>query len=522
MKVVAADTAHRRTWSPGWVLPVILLKIAMVIGVGPVWWPDTGYYARTADAIVGDSAWLHEADYDANYVGGLTFRVLGYPVVLAGAKAFFGEDYAWAVIVLQSLLSIGLFLLLLRITPACLRFAGASALITVLYMLSPMTVFDISILSDSLTVVLVTGAMLIVLGGVVGAWNLGPGPALAAGGAWALSVMIRDAGLYFVVLPLVGIGLWAVAARAETGRAVVLALCVLAPVLLVAEGYKSWTEHRTGERFLSNTGTKNWLRPVFELKARGYADPFAGDDLVDRAVRRVDPPLSWPENLAVLPEIQEQAGLTPHRLQERVRAKFMDTVLAHPLAYTALVATQKYQLGDTAFIAFDPIYQLDYLFLFTSGYDHRFIPASRDLHARVGAGEIGAAALIVLRFVFQLTAIVLLLVFFGGGLVFLWRLIRGRTADRPAETAIVLCWTFFFAWSVGFALVHREDRHLLPVLPFAWLGLLMILERGIPEALRLRRRRSARRGASPASSSRVSTRWRARPNWKISRRRSSA
>lgn len=477
------------------VLAVIGLKLAMIAIVGPVWWPDSTDYSVIADGILRDSSWLHDAHYTSNQLGGLTFRMVGYPLIVAVAKALFGGGYETALIAFQSALSVGLYLILLAVVPSLLRFRGARVLVTALYMLSPMTVFDVSILSDSITAVLVLSPLLYLLGAMSGAWRLRFDVAVAAGLAWTVGVLIRDAGRYFVVVPLAGLAVWAVAERGRVLRAAGVAACLVAPMLLSVAAYQGWNEYRTGESFLSNTGTNNWLRPVFELKARGLADPFLGDDAVDRAVRKVDPPLEWPGNLAVLSQILADEGLTANGLQNTVKAKYVDTVLAHPLAYARLVLFYKYQWGDTAFIAFEPTYQLDYLVLFSTGYDDRFLPSSRDLRARIKDFDVGALVLLVGKTVLRAMALVLLVGFLAGGFVYLVRLLRQSGELRKRAGAIVFCWLAFFAWSLIFALIHREDRHLLPVLPLAWLGTLMMLEDAVPAA---RRRIAAWRAREPA------------------------
>lgn len=324
-----SPVAPSQSWSPGWILPVILLKAAMVIGVGPVWWPDSSDYTSFAKVILRDGLWLDTVEFYENYNGGFAFRMLGYPLLLAATKLVFEDSFGHAVIVFQSALSVALFVLILRLTPFCLKFRGASMLITVLYMLSPMTIFNVSILSDSISAVLVAGSMAVILGAIVGAWQFSPRLALGVGVAWALSVLIRDANLYFVFLPVVGVLLWAFVRHATVSRGTAMVVFVLAPVLLASEGYKSWNEHRTGDRFLSTTGSANWLRPVFDLKRHGLGDPFTGDDAVDRAVRRVKPPLSWPENLVVLPDLQRYEGVSASNLNNIVRDKYINTVFMH-------------------------------------------------------------------------------------------------------------------------------------------------------------------------------------------------
>lgn len=477
------------------VLAVIGLKLAMIVIVGPVWWPDSTDYSDMADGILHDSSWLHDAHYTSNHLGGLTFRMVGYPLIVAAAKALFGGGYETALIAFQSALSVGLYLILLAVVPSLLRFRGARVLITVLYMLSPMTIFDVSILSDSVTAVLVLSPLLYLLGAMSGAWRLRFDGAVAAGVMWAIGVLIRDAGRFFMIIPLAGVALWAVLDRGRGLRAVGVAACLVVPTVLSVAAYQGWNTYRTGESFLSTTGTNNWLRPVFELKARGLADPFLGDDAVDRAVRKVDPPLEWPGNLAVLSHILADEGLTPNGLQNTVKAKYVDTVLAHPLAYARLVLFHKYQWGDTAFIAFEPTYQLDYLVLFSTGYDHRFLPSSRDLRARIKDSDVGALLLLVGKTVLRAMALVLLVGFLAGGFVYLVLLFQ-RSGDQGRRAgAVVFCWLAFFAWSLMFALIHREDRHLLPVLPLAWLGILMMLEDAVPAA---RRRFAVWRGREPA------------------------
>ncbi|MGA7372606.1 MAG: hypothetical protein WBW37_08310, partial [Methyloceanibacter sp.] len=103
---------------------------------------------------------------------------------------------------------------------------------------------------------------------------------------WGYSVLTRDSGLYFSVLPIMLT--IAIAIRSEDRFA--LRIGHLLVFVGVAGGmmgaYVMLNRCRsTGEAFFSVTGLQNWLRPVFDVARYGYAQPFTGDDLVSRTMR---------------------------------------------------------------------------------------------------------------------------------------------------------------------------------------------------------------------------------------------
>jgi hypothetical protein len=94
---------------------LLSLKLLLLLAIGPVFSPDTPSYADFADAMLASHHWLSDADLATQVLPVTTFRILGYPAVIAAAKLLAGRVWPYAVIGLQFTISTGVFFAVFRL-----------------------------------------------------------------------------------------------------------------------------------------------------------------------------------------------------------------------------------------------------------------------------------------------------------------------------------------------------------------------------------------------------------------------
>jgi len=78
--------------------------------IGPVHSADAPSYSNFADVMIASSRWLHDADLTSEVFPIMTFRIIGYPAVIAAAKLLAGAAWPYAVVGLQFAVSTGVFI----------------------------------------------------------------------------------------------------------------------------------------------------------------------------------------------------------------------------------------------------------------------------------------------------------------------------------------------------------------------------------------------------------------------------
>ncbi len=83
---------------------IILLTAIKCVGLaiyGPIHAPDTPGYSGFADIILNETEWLHYEDLASGGQPRTSFRIIGYPLVIALAKLLCGSCWPWFIIGLQ-------------------------------------------------------------------------------------------------------------------------------------------------------------------------------------------------------------------------------------------------------------------------------------------------------------------------------------------------------------------------------------------------------------------------------------
>lgn len=354
---VAGDRARGTALLLGVLLAAALLKLILLLVVGASIQPDSPEYISLADGILAQGAVLQPFDFSSAALPHPVFRMIGYPLIIAGAKLFSPIHWAALLVLLQGAVTLVTSAVVFSVLQRLFASTAAAAFTIILYLGSGSLLWDNSILSDSLYASFFNLVIFALLGDLIGRWRIGLAGILGLAVLWSYSLILRDSGTYFTILPLILLG-----ARAWQRRDGWLALAPMALFIAVIVGtilaYMGFNHYRTGAWFFGITGVANWLRPVFDMAKYGYAQPFTGNDLVSTVMRSLPAEYEFPAQMRFLDTLHAQCRCTPLVLQTIVFEKFAATVAAHPFAYLAVIWRNINYLGLASLLA-DPVTTLN-------------------------------------------------------------------------------------------------------------------------------------------------------------------
>jgi hypothetical protein len=480
-----ASSARVALW---WLIfGVAAAKLTILAVVGPSTTLDTGLYVAFADRILGGGLFAAVA-FVSNPIPGTIFRTAGYPLILAGAKVVAPGFWAPLVVILQSALDIAAMALMFRVAERLFHSWRWAVAATLVYACSRSLLWDNALMSDSVYASLFNIVIFALLGKLLGCWRLSSLKLAGLAVLWGYSLWTRDNGLYFSFLPVVLL-LACTIRRPFDWRRLGAPIGFAAIVAAMIAGYCFYNLQRTGDAFFSLTGVENYLRPLFDMRAYGYADPFAGDDLIDRTVRETMTVYDFPAQQRFITTLGERCGCTPTRLQSMVVAKFVDGVAHHPLAYLRVIA-RNFDFFDLASDLVDPINTFNDFMQEGTPVAARVVPGLSLRHlALVGEYSPPTIALMIVAGITKLLSAVMFTLFVFG-IPFLWLRDWRRGGPIGAELwGVGFLWFAFAGVTAAFSLVHFEARHALPVFPAAQIGIVYMLavmaerlgHRGLPQ-----------------------------------------
>lgn len=472
----------------------LTLKLALAWFGGPHLHEDSGLYIWFADAILDPGrSWLLNEEWLDHTYHFLSLRTAGYPLLLAGAKAVADESYGWPVIFFQTVLTFGWMALSYRIAAAVTPSAPWRLAYLVFLVASQSLLFDLVVGTDSVYASLFLYCCLVPIGAALGLWRLPLWLCVALGAAWGYSIWIRDAGAYFIYAPLLPLLAYGAARLYGGWRRFAPAAAFIVAALAVHGAYLGWSDLRFGRPVMSTVGQHNWLRPIFDMAQAGYARPFDDDHLISKIVRENAIPYAWPEHLKILDILHHQYNQDPIEIVGTVKSAYVHYVFSNPVGYARIVLKQL-MLDRLAFNLTNIPYTLNEFFQYGPFIGHRVEPGVRELsRALRHDGDLAAGGLLLLIAAGRACS----LAAFAWFAVWVpWRVVGAAAGGRGwrAEDALAAyCWLVFFAFSGMYAMIHFEDRHLLPVLPFGLLGVVWAAAQAVE------RRRSAKLNAQAAA-----------------------
>lgn len=240
-----------RYFVPGILGVLFLYRVVLLAMFGPVLQPDSYGYISLADAWLGDLSWMHHLDLTSGIKPATSFRMMGYPALLALMKSLFGGHFLYATILLQSAVSMGAAFMVYRVGRALELPKIWACAAMVFYSVSICVLFDLNILTDSLSASLFVISIGIIAGAMLQDEDFCFRKILLGGGLIMLAFLCRENMFYFLILATPGILVWGYIVQAGWEKTIIAAMIFMAPLLVVQEGYKSWNSYRSGERFLT-------------------------------------------------------------------------------------------------------------------------------------------------------------------------------------------------------------------------------------------------------------------------------
>jgi len=472
---------------------ILALKLALLAAYGPIYTPDSGGYVAYAQAMRASTAWLHDAGLAQSAVPVLALRMAGYPAVIAGAMALVGAAWPVAVVLVQFALSMTAGHALYRLAAELGLSARTALAAAVVYMLSLPLTYDQCILTDSLYASLIVLATAALTHGVLAKRTFSWRQGAVAGALFVLAFLLRDSTLVLLLafVPLIALRAWLNGAARWRQSAVAVLLLVL-PLLASAELYKRWNEYRSGERFVTTVAQ---LTVVHGLAKTAASNPqlLSGDTPLDRVGARLFRGDPFGESVKVSNELFAQ-GYAATDIARMAFGVYFRSWRAHPAAMLHLLKRNTSE--RVAKLTIRPIAAICETSELAAGerrcYDYR------TLYRAIPSGFAGlprsAVAFFALQTLELTLAICLFALFFLGVPAMLAQatLASGGRPDRAILTFGAF-WAVYVLWHLAHAIVHMEDRYMMPVLPLSILA-------GLFVAVALHRRRKARTRSHATSS----------------------
>lgn len=423
---------------------------------------DLPHYFHYATLILGDQDWLSDAGLDDYHRQTTLLRMIGYPLIIAGARLISPDQWIWLVIVLQIILSLYACLWVWRLGVAVSgqRWVGFVAGLSLGTGLSLR--FDQMILTDSPTASLVIIAYSILSIAIITRTKVSLAQALSVGILIAAAFLLRDSmrAVAFFYVPLILIAVWQI--RPLWAGALRTAL-MLGPMLAVMISYQLWNEMRTGERFITTIPHSGFLISMMDATAHG-TNIFADDTPLDRVAREEFKDFQFREVLFVVQRLQIDYGLSEPQVMWLVQAKYKQAWLNHP---GAMLREFLSQISPRQMLyVISPLFSDLDLRTRTQGLsEKRPSSAGEMLRSLLNEGSAQSYGMLALYAVQAGVSIIITAVFFIYPLLLGGQAIRaGRMPDRRTQVLIAL-WLFYWGMVALVALTTYIPRYFIPVMP---------------------------------------------------------
>ena len=310
-------------------LVAAVLKLAVWSHYGPVTFNDTHLYTAFADYLQQeDGSWQYRALDQVMPV--TTLRMIGYPLLIAAAQAIAGEAWPDLMVALQIAASLAALAAAMGWAHALCGSAAKMAVVGLAVATGQSVLFDLTLLPDSLfSSLMICVLCALAMPGRPAAGGL-PAWAVAAlcGAAVAVLVLLRANGLHLAILFLPLAVAWV---ATQPGNRMRTAGLLILPVVITAQAYILWNQHRTGERFLSTGGQLPAFQPLYQAAARG-AHLFSGPSTLDKAVRATTRTYAYDDIYTLNRYLAEHEKWTAVDIDRAGKAAFLNALLTEPAA----------------------------------------------------------------------------------------------------------------------------------------------------------------------------------------------
>ena len=454
---------------------VFVLKVFLLVWIGPVYTDDSPTYAGFADAILRSSHWLHNADLDSAAQPLTTYRPLGYPAVIALAKLCAGQIWAYTITIVQNAVSLVAFVVIVNLGLTVGLSVGAATFAALAWAFFQLP-YDQAIMTDSLNANFIIFAVATFLRGSMEGRPLRFGQAAVSGILLAAAFLFRDVMSYLAIslLPLLLIRCGLTKdARQFLRFAPFVFVCL--PLAATDAAYRLWNFHRTGYYFVTTIPQTNALTATM-YAARYQPKIFSGDSVLEKHARPFFAKYDFPEALKINDALFKDGYRAPE-ISRMAMDKYLDTWRHHPLAMLTLIQiTISESVLKLIVRPIGAVCELFELAHMPPCYDYRDLYRILFHHPRdMDLDQVGMFALITIQNSISITLSALY--FFGVPLLAIAALRRDRLMiDRP-----LLIVAGFWAFGVGWYLIYCEamytTRYMTVVLPFMAMGALFAARR---------------------------------------------
>ena len=461
---------------------ILALKLLLLALLGPLMAPDTPAYVEYATAIMADAGWRTRADLGATFAPNLVFRMMGFPLVVAGFKSLSASHWQWLFVGFQIVIAV---LATCRLFVVLDRISGNRNLALGLAVAQATAIniaFDQFVLTDGLYLALMMFATCsiveISLDRAVSTYRLFEISALFAG-----CFFLREATSTLILLwiPLLVIALSR--AMSLRGAALVAALVVM-PVFASQFAYKSWNQYRTGERFVTTSYQLVLLQPL--VKAYRYDKAiFGGDELLDRVARQHVSRYHYDEVVVVGDALHREHGWNALHSAREIERRFWKAWREHPGAMLRATG-DRLKFGYTMILV-EPLSSVNFLVNWISAANNNAVSFGTLTRKTFKEGRIWYAPLWLFDLACRLASILILVSIMAGAAYLAWRIRTFATLPLALEA---LALTALAGGFIGaHVIVHLEERYMMPIVPvglmvFAFLvrnrGALLEAWRGAP------------------------------------------
>ena len=471
-------------------------KLILALWAGAALFPDSGDYTLWVESIQQGAPYLQYYEIGAEFHHSV-MRSAGYPVFLLIMDWLWpGENSHQLVIYVQCFVSAGVLTSGFALQRRILGHTWSDAVYFVLALFSSHSLYDLAILTDSLSSAAYALTILYIAGVAVGAWRFSIPVALCLGCAVGWSITMRPVNIYFLLIPLMGLVLLLFTRSVARKTLMIGVVLFAAGVALPVQTHLAWNESRTGVRFIDNVGPLNWLWPVFNIKKTGLADPFTSDSRIDRLARETGG-VSYTDQGYVLTNLIRE-GQTMQELGAVTQQKMFDSIAAYPFAYVVSIFDNM-DFPNMAGVLFDPRHNMRRFTTLGPLRDSLDpIPGGRQVlrDFKAEPSLLGAIDLILLNLL-KLGSILFLAAMVIGAPVLAIR--RLRKGERVTESQTLLfLWLSFFCVVGAYSLIHLEERMLMPVTAAGQILALVVVSSIIPwliERLPLKHKKSITPGS---------------------------
>ncbi len=459
-------------------ISLILLKLLYLFSYGPILSPDSRDYIKFANLILNENRWVSHLDLNTPFWQPETgFRSIGYPAFLALNQLVFGELFKWSSVGLQIILSIYTSYLIYQLSNRFLENEVLSLFCASAHALSQGLLMDQCILTDSLNASLVLIVLSTISIKIIDRSPPSASTILGLGILILIAFSIREAGnfLQFLLWPI--FLYWIIQNIDSWYMRVLLFAIFISPMFLGIYTYKTWNEHRTGERFITTAGQSTMYFPVFKLKKQGI-DAFENDPLL-LGLPEYTYPLdeqAMTNSRTINKHLHTQHNFNAVQISNYAFTTFFRLWKDYPVAMMA--STLSEIRGKQFFSSFMPVETWIKTHLWARG--NKPFQKRRDMIEKVKTeGRYELLLAYIARHLERIISILISAAFVIGGPVLFYLTFKKtgyRLQNLPDNIwLITFYWLLYFGYTFAYAMVHLEQRYLLPVVPFLTIsGVLML------------------------------------------------